>query len=182
MTVSLFDERSFFGVLTVAHDPEGTFTQLYHGTTLHGQQYVDPARRDEPSAYYHPGGAISQVFQAFSGPSAKERVAVIGLGTGTLAIFAEPGQKMTYYEIDPAVLRIASDPRWFTYLRDSPADVDVVLGDARLRLVEAPPGRYGMLVLLFPDQWAVAYFQKNNPSVKLLSEPPSIRQSAAAAG
>ncbi len=143
----LHRERSFFGVLTVAHDPEGKFNQLYHGTTLHGQQYLDPARRDEPSSYYRPGGAISQVFHAFSGPNAKAHVAMIGLGTGTLAIFAEPGQQVTYYEIDPAVLRIARDPRWFTFLRDSHANVEVVLGDARLRLVDAADARYGMLVL-----------------------------------
>jgi SAM-dependent methyltransferase len=143
----LHRERSFFGVLTVARDADGRFNQLFHGSTLHGQQYLDPARRDEPSSYYRPGGAIWQVFHAFSGPSAKPRVAVIGLGTGTLAVFAERGQKVTYYEIDPAVLRIARDPRWFTFLQDSRASVDVVMGDARLRLVEAPDKLYDMLVL-----------------------------------
>jgi spermidine synthase len=90
---------------------------------------------------------VAQVFAAFSGPRVKSEVAVVGLGTGTLAIYGRPGQRMTYYEIDPAVLRIASDTRWFTFLRDSPARIDVVLGDARLRLAEAPNGAYGLMVL-----------------------------------
>jgi SAM-dependent methyltransferase len=143
----LHRERSFFGVVSVQRDADGRFTQFFHGTTLHGQQFVDPARRDEPTSYYRRGGAVAQVFAAFSGPQVKSEVAVVGLGTGTLAIYGRPGQRMTYYEIDPAVLRIASDTRWFTFLRDSPARIDVVLGDARLRLAEAPNGAYGLMVL-----------------------------------
>jgi hypothetical protein len=143
----LHQERSFFGVLRVTRDPEGHVNQLFHGTTLHGQQSLDPARRDEPLTYYHRTGPIGQVFAAFSGPDAKPRVALVGLGTGSLASYGEPGQRLTFYEIDPAVVRIARDPRWFTFLRDSRARIDVVLGDARLRLAEAPAGAYGLLVV-----------------------------------
>jgi spermidine synthase len=143
----LHQERSFFGVLRVTRDADGRVTQLFHGTTLHGQQNLDPARRDEALTYYHRTGPIGQVFAAFSGPDAKASIALIGLGTGTLASYGEPGERMTYYEIDPAVVRIARDPRWFTFLRDSRARIDVLLGDARLRLAEAPDGAYGLMVL-----------------------------------
>ncbi len=143
----LHHERSFFGVLRVTRNPEDRVNQLFHGTTLHGQQSLDPARRHEPLTYYHRTGPIGQVFAAFSGPDAKPRVALVGLGTGSLATYGEPGQRLTFYEIDPAVVRIARNPRGFTFLRDSRARIDVVLGDARLRLAEAPAGAYGLLVV-----------------------------------
>jgi spermidine synthase len=87
------------------------------------------------------------VFAALSRASAKPHVAVVGLGAGSLAAYAAPGQPFTYYEIDPAVNRLAHDSRYFTFLRDSPAQVEVILGDARLSLAEAPPRQYGLLVV-----------------------------------
>jgi spermidine synthase len=75
-------------------------------------------------------------------------VAVVGLGTGTLACYARPTEQWTFYEIDPGIKKVASDPRFFTYLKDShAARIDVVLGDARLRLAEAPPKRYKAIFL-----------------------------------
>ena len=75
-------------------------------------------------------------------------MAIVGLGAGSLACYAEPGQGWTFYEIDPAVVRIARDPRFFTYLKDCRArSQDVVVGDARLRLRDAPDGGYGLIVL-----------------------------------
>jgi hypothetical protein len=72
----------------------------------------------------------------------------VGLGTGTLASYGQPGQSITFYEIDPAVLRVASDPKYFTYLRDCKAKHDVVMGDARLKLEEhAKPNEYGLIVV-----------------------------------
>src|SRR5262249_44995967 len=106
-------ERGFFGVHRVTgftEEDTGTeYVQLYHGSTVHGRQRQsrDPARRREPLTYYHPRGPIGQVFTALSGTSAKPRVALIGLGTGSLASYGQPGQEMTFYEIDPAVVRIA---------------------------------------------------------------------------
>ncbi len=143
----LHRERSFFGVHRVTLDPEGGFRELVHGNTVHGRQSVDPARQREPLTYYHTTGPIGQVFAAFSGTDAKPRVAVIGLGTGSLAAYGEPGQQFTYYEIDPAVDRLAHDTRYFTFLHESTAQVDVILGDARLTLAEAPPRHYGLLVI-----------------------------------
>jgi spermidine synthase len=140
---ALLTERSFFGVHEVSETREGRYYTLYHGTTLHGAQSRDPTRRMEPLTYYHREGPLGQVFEKFSG----QEVAVVGLGTGSMAGYAKPGEHWTFYEIDPAVVRIASDPRYFTFLKDAPAKVRVVLGDARLKLEDAPDGIYDLIVL-----------------------------------
>jgi hypothetical protein len=140
-------ERSFFGVYRVELDAAGQHRILFSGTTVHGWQSLDPDRAREPLAYFHRTSPIGQVFSAFSGPGAKADVAIVGLGTGSLACYGEPGQRFTFYEIDPAVQRIASDPRYFTFLRLCAPRIQVVLGDARRSLVSAPDGHYGLIVL-----------------------------------
>ncbi len=143
-------ERSFFGVLRVTYDSEPNVHRLFHGTTLHGQQSLDPSSSRQPSTYFTRSGPIGQVFAAL-GPWLNQpgsRVGVVGLGAGTLACYARPGQTWTFYEIDPAVSRIARDPRYFTYLRDCEATAsEIIVGDARLRLREAPDHAYRLIVL-----------------------------------
>jgi SAM-dependent methyltransferase len=143
----LLKERNFFGISQVTEDAAGHYRILTHGSTIHGAQSLDPDRRHEPLTYYHPNGPLGQVFAVFSGPRAKQDVAVVGLGTGTIACYAQAGQHFTFYEIDPAMERIARDPRYFTYLSDCPAPVGVILGDARLSLKDAPDSCYGMIIL-----------------------------------
>jgi hypothetical protein len=148
----LYQERTFFSILQVRRGTEGRTHEFAHGNIRHGLQiHSDDARqRRLPLLYFFPTGPIGQVFQAFRGPRAKERVAVIGLGIGTLASYGEAGQEFTFFEIDPAVERIARDPRYFTYLADAEARglrVRTVLGDARLSLQRESEGRYGMLVV-----------------------------------
>jgi hypothetical protein len=143
-------ERGFFGVLRVTHDDQRNVNRLFHGTTLHGQQSLDPALRDEPSTYFTRSGPIGQVFQALDQELSRQgvRIAIVGLGAGTLASYSRPGQRWTFYEINPAVLRIAQDARYFRYLEDRQSDsLDIVLGDARLRLREAPEHAYRLIVL-----------------------------------
>ncbi|MFI5459785.1 MAG: spermidine synthase [Isosphaerales bacterium] len=143
-------ERNFFGVVRVTHDAERNVHRLFHGSTLHGQQSLDPALRREPSTYFTRSGPIGQVFGAIQ-PRIDlpgERVAIVGLGAGTLASYAGPCQHWTFYEIDAAVERIARDPRFFTYLQDCQAAVvDILLGDARHRLRDAPDHAYRLIVL-----------------------------------
>lgn len=139
--------RSFYGVLTVTDDAEGDCRHLLSGRTPHGRQFLDAASRSTPLAFYLERGPVGDIFREFAGPKRKDQVAVVGLGTGTLASYGEPGQRMTFYEIDPAVAQIAEQARLFTYLSDSRAAVDVVLGDARLKLAEAPPRRYGLMLI-----------------------------------
>jgi SAM-dependent methyltransferase len=139
-------ERSFFGIHRISLDPTGQYHWLSHGNTIHGIQRLDPVRRDEPLAYFTRSGPFGQAFTALD-DAPKQRVGVIGLGTGSLACYGKRGERWTFYEIDPVVERIARDPRYFTFLRDSPADVEVVLGDARLSLQKASDGQFGTLVL-----------------------------------
>jgi hypothetical protein len=128
---TLFADRTFFGVYRVATEPTRNFVVLKHGTTIHGRQVIgDP--NPEPQTYFHRKSPIGQVF-ASVGADAKS-VGVIGLGTGTLAAYAQPASKWTFYEIDGAVEDIARDTRYFHYLEHCGAQCSVVLGDARLTL------------------------------------------------
>jgi hypothetical protein len=140
-------ERSFFSVHRVMVDAGGKFRMLYHGTTNHGFQSLDPARRREPLAYFYRTGPIGRVFAELRRRGARPDIAIVGLGTGAMACYAEPGQRLTFYEIDPAVVRIARDARYFTYLADCRGNYDVVLGDGRLTLARAPAKQYGLIVL-----------------------------------
>jgi hypothetical protein len=98
--------------------------------------------------YFTRSGPIGQVFEVFNTRPTGDSVAIVGLGAGALAAYAEPGRRWMFYEIDPAVVRIARDPRYFTFLRDCRADrLEVVLGDARLRLREAPDRAFGLIIL-----------------------------------
>ena len=143
----LFRERNFFGTVrvTAAATPRGEVHRLFHGNTLHGQQALDPALRREPLAYFHRSGPIGQVFSALHAP---RNVAIVGLGAGALAAYAQPNERWAFYELDPAVIRIARDPRYFTFLTDSQAErIEVREGDARLRLGEAPDHGFSLIVL-----------------------------------
>jgi len=144
--------RSFFGVLEVSRDK--SYTELHHGTTLHGRQSRNPARRGEPLSYYTREGPIGRVFAEMDRRSITLRAAVIGLGAGTLAAYARPGDAITFYEIDPLVRDIAFDRGYFTYVSDAAArgaSLRVELGDARIRLEavrkERPGERYDLIVV-----------------------------------
>jgi hypothetical protein len=144
--------RSFFGVLQVSRDE--SYTELRHGTTLHGRQSRDPARLGEPLSYYTREGPIGRLFAELDRRSTMRRSAVIGLGTGTLAAYARPGDAITFYEIDPLVRAIAFDRRYFTYLSDAAArgvSIRMEMGDARIRLEavrkERPGERYDLIVV-----------------------------------
>jgi hypothetical protein len=140
----LYRDRSFFGVLTVTggYDPSGkdgnhSSHRLYHGNTLHGKQFDDELS-SEPTTYYSRTGPIGRLIGVLPGQSSPRDVAVVGLGTGTMAAYARPGDHFTFYEIDRAVKALSFDQdRYFTYVADAKrlgAEVDIVLGDARLSL------------------------------------------------
>ncbi len=147
--------RSFFGVAKITETSDGQFRLLQHGTTLHGGQRIrDPAgmptENDRPELllYYWDGSAIAQTFDALrAGRDTPIRYAVIGLGAGSLACKAGPEDLVHYYEIDPAIIRIARDPDLFTFLAVCRPDVPIILGDARLTLADAPDGAYDLIVV-----------------------------------
>jgi len=142
----LLRERNFFGVREVREDYDKQIRWLMHGTTNHGAQSTVLEKRRDPVTYYYRSGPIGDVFRAFPS-SPQRRVAVLGLGAGGLASYAGTGEEWTFYEIDPDIARVASDTNYFTYLKDSPAKVRVVLGDGRLALAEAPDHYYDIIVL-----------------------------------
>lgn len=140
-------ERDFFGVKRVARLADGSMHVLVHGGTMHGMQFTDPARSRQPLAYYHRNGPAGDVFLAFERLRPRGRVAVIGLGAGSMACYAKRGQHFTFYELDPAVARIAQDPRYFTFLQQCEAPYDIALGDGRLKLERSPDGYYDLILL-----------------------------------
>jgi spermidine synthase len=145
---TLYRVRNFYGTLRVSRDATGVSHVLNYGTTLHGRQFIDALRSCEPLSYYHRTGPLAAVFAAFNTRPASPNIAVVGLGTGTTVGYAKPGQNWTFYEINPAVPAIAHDPRLFTYLQQcAAAPVEIVMGDARRQLQNAPAGHYGLIVL-----------------------------------
>jgi hypothetical protein len=114
----LHTERTFFGTYRVAVDEAAGRRSLAHGTTLHGTQRIEASRRGEPLSYYHRTGPLGRMMEAVPQLRQPGDVAAIGLGVGTLAAYAQPGQRWTFYEIDPAIERIARDDRYFTFLKD----------------------------------------------------------------
>jgi spermidine synthase len=145
---TLHAERNFFGTLSVKFDPATATNILYHGNTIHGRQFVDPQLQLEPLSYFHRDGPLGKIFEAFSANAASPNVAIVGLGTGSMACYSFAGQHWTFYEINPAVISIAQTPDYFTYLQKcAAASTDIVLGDARLQLQNAPDQHYGLIVL-----------------------------------
>jgi hypothetical protein len=146
----LVSQRSFFGVYQVLQDPKGEYNTLLHGTTVHGRQNYNPSRRREPLTYFTQSGPMGQVFTAWAAQSQSRstaRVAVLGLGVGTLATYAQPGQDWTFYEIDPLVTQFAQNPSYFTFLADSLTSAKVISGDARLQMQAAPAASYDLIVM-----------------------------------
>ncbi len=150
-------ERNFYGVLTVISDKFGGSPRLTlkHGRITHGFQFSEEAKKRIPTTYYTPEGGIGLVLTNYPGRAAGKtlHVGVVGLGVGTIAAYGIPGDYMRFYEINPEVVRIAySGPqRLFTFLSDSPAEVKVVSGDARISLEQElnrnEPQNFDVLVI-----------------------------------
>ena len=141
----VYSGRSFFGVHRVVSLTGDRFHELVHGNTTHGMQ--DTLNPDEPLTYYTRSGPVGEIFKAYSGPYRKDRIALVGLGVGSCATYGEPGQKVTYYEIDPIVVSVARNPAYFTFLLRAKSDLNIVLGDARLTLAKEFDGSFGFIAL-----------------------------------
>jgi spermidine synthase len=143
-----FRTRSYFGIYTVTMRMNPPTRQLTHGTTLHGAQNLTAGMEAEPTTYYAPRSGVGHALASlpiFHGPDAA--VGVVGLGTGTLSCFAQPGQDWRFFEIDPVMARIASDPSRFSFLSRCAPRAKIVLGDARLSLALEPAGRLDLLAV-----------------------------------
>lgn len=138
-------ERNFFGLLRVYQDPMLKAHVLKHGTTIHGMQLRDGIRDEEPLAYYHPAGPLGEALAAL--PEARRgAAAVIGLGAGSIACYLREAAAVTFYEIDPAVVRVATSPDRFSFVSRCRPDAAMEVGDGRLRLA-ASPHRHSLIVL-----------------------------------
>ncbi len=153
--------RNFYGVLRILDqraanvvlvkgeavqppEEDPRFEKLMNGTIDHGLQFLSPARRDQPTTYYGPNSGIGITLKAAGGTTPLS-VGVIGLGAGTLAAYGRQGDHYEFYELNPLVVRIANHD--FSFLRDSKAKIDVVLGDARLSLEQEPPQGFEVLAV-----------------------------------
>lgn len=137
--------RSFYGTYSVRDLSTLKARALYHGTTLHGLQSLEPARRREPLSYYGPNSPVADIFRARVQPGA--HVAVLGLGAGVILRYAQPGAHWTVYEIDPAIARVAQDPALFSHWAEAAVTPALVMGDGRLRLRDALDGTYDLIVV-----------------------------------
>jgi hypothetical protein len=140
--------RNFYGTLRVreTHLPPQSDTdrQLLNGTIEHGAEWFAPQFLGQPLTYYAPDSGLGLAMRLCCGAGPK-RVGVIGLGTGTVAAYGNPGDVIRFYEINPLVERLAR--HWFTFLHDSRAQTDVVIGDARLSLASESPQHFNVIVV-----------------------------------
>ncbi len=146
--------RSFFGVHKIVVTPHGQYHVLMHGTTIHGAERLQNddgtpiTGRPEPISYYHKDGGIGQAITAIrerkGGPI---KVAVIGLGAGTLTCASQPGEDWKFFEIDQSMVDTARDPKYFTYIQNCEPDLKPVMGDARLTFAKEPSGSYDLIIV-----------------------------------
>src|SRR5712672_1121479 len=146
--------RSFFGVHKIVVTPHGQYHVLMHGTTIHGAQKFQNddgtpvTGRPEPITYYYKDGGIGQAITAIrERKGAPLRVAVIGVGSGTLACASEPGETWKFFEIDQTMVDTASDPKYFSYIQNCAPDLKPVIGDARLTFAREPDGLYDLIIV-----------------------------------
>ncbi len=137
----VFKTRNHYGVHTV-HEKQG-FRLMKHGTTTHGAQILDPRGKHIPLTYFHPGSPIGQVLT--ERPLPMQRVALMGLGAGSIAGYAREGDVWEYLEIDPMVGYIAQN--YFSFLKDNPGKVDIIYGDARVSMRKKPDQEYDAIVI-----------------------------------
>ena len=194
--------RNFYGTLRVTEELESETTAytrtLYHGTIQHGTQVFSNELRMTPTTYYGHNSGVGLALDYCCG-SHPRRVGIIGLWTGTLAAYGRSGDVFRFYDINPLVEKIARNR--FTYLRETPAKVDVVLGDARLSLEAEPPQNYDVMVVdafsgdaipvhLLTQEAIQLYMRHLRPdgilavhvSNQFLNLPPVVRQEAESAG
>lgn len=139
--------RTYFGIHQVVEEKDGKWHRLLHGTTVHGLQPREPTLGRIPTAYYHPTGPLGEMFALLAARGTPLRVGAIGLGAGAVAAYARPGDEFTFYEIDRAVIEIATDPRYFTYVPDARGSVTIILGDGRLTIGARPDASLDLIVL-----------------------------------
>lgn len=138
---SIYILRNYYGLYKVfAKDGLLTFA---NGTTIHGSQFIAKKKQNEPLSYFHREAPVGRLIENES--FSFQRIAVVGLGVGTLAAYGKPGQEIDFFELDPDVYKIAN--LCFTYLKNSSAKINCIFGDARFTLSQKPDGYYNLLII-----------------------------------
>jgi hypothetical protein len=142
-----FAGRSFFGVYTVEQDPYQRVKLLYHGTTVHGAQPTLKGYEKEPLTYYSVIGPLGQYFHYLKNTKPEAKISAVGLGIGTLACHLSPGMELNFIEIDPMVVDIATDNNLFSYLDECGNNIEITIGDGRIKLSEYPDRSLDVIVM-----------------------------------
>lgn len=183
---TIHDCENAFGAKRVTQHGASGMRYFLHDGTLHGLQCVLPGREREPLGYFHREGLFGCIFELFTA-NANARLAVIGLGAGCLAAYVTQGQTITFVEIDPEVISIARDPRYFSFVEDCRGTCRILEGDGLDRMANIPDGELDLLMHdafvgdvlsdhLVSDEAIVTYLRKTSPDgilafhVSLMSE------------
>ncbi len=138
----MLQKRSVYGTVTVKRYNQPKLNSLVHGGILHGEQRIDSDEaRFSPRSYYHREGPLGQVMDTLTKNRAHPRIAALGMGTGTIAAYGTRDNDITFYELDPNIVEIAQDPKYFTYVDDCKrrwCNLRIVVGDARLQIIQTP--------------------------------------------
>jgi SAM-dependent methyltransferase len=141
----LYAARNFFGVKKVVDDQTAHLRKFLHGDTIHGIESTATERAGQPLSYYYPGGSVSDVIDMLRTRNKPQNFGVLGLGTGTMASYADASHHVTFFEIDPSVEPIAR--HFFTFLPRCGSNCDVVIGDGRLQLEQMADSSFDFLLL-----------------------------------
>jgi hypothetical protein len=173
-------ERSFFGVyrmqLSPSRDGAGFFRTLVHGTTLHGAQRIfdgkgKPVDDTVPTTYYYPespmGQTIAKRRQVLAAQGNKGHYGIVGLGTGSSACHKQEGESWKFFEIDPVVIKIASNPKNFTFISKCQPDIDIAIGDARLTIAKEPDASFDLFIIDAFTSDAIPVHMLTKEAVKL---------------
>ena len=147
---SIYKDRSFYSLLAVRVDEgeHGTIHKFVHGDTFHNYQLRDPALQNIPTSYYVEGGSIHVSIEALREKlGGNVDVAVVGLGAGAMVCYEQPGDNWMYFEIDPAVVELARNTKYFSYVDRCAPNADIRVGDARQKLNDVPLKSLDMIVI-----------------------------------
>ena len=149
-------QRSFFGVYRVHPSADGVYHILIHGTTLHGaQRFFDdngqPVDDTTPTTYYYPqspmGQTIAKRREVLAAKGEKGRYGIVGLGTGSSSCHKREGETWRFFEIDPTVIKIAKNPKNFTFISKCQPDLDIVIGDARQTMAKEQDSSFDLFII-----------------------------------
>lgn len=145
----IYQGRSFFSTIKVEQKRTsfGLMHEFSHGDTVHNFQLRDPTLRHEPTSYYARGGSFDVMLQSVRNGDRPLAVSLIGMGAGAMSCYEEPGDQWTYFEIDPAVVKMALNPDLFSYLADCSPNADIRIGDARLKLADLKPASQDLIIV-----------------------------------